>query len=132
MESFAKFTFASDLIPVKACGKILVIDAGRESVCNAVVRNCVPMVFIILSSEKETVFRDVQFRNTLSSIKEIFAGIYIRVNLEQSSNADVPIVSSIESGVTLTDSNDVHDSNADASNEVVAEGMSNAVSAEQS
>jgi len=83
MESFAKLTFASDLIPVKAFGEILVIDAGRESVCNAVVRNCVPMLFIILSSEKETVFRDIQFRNTLSSIKEIFAGMYIPVNFEQ-------------------------------------------------
>ena len=60
---------------VIAFGEILVIDAGRESVCNEVVRNCVPMLFITLSSEKETVSRDVQPRNTLSSITEMFAGM---------------------------------------------------------
>ena len=37
----------------------------------------------------------------------------------------------MESGVTFTDSNDVHDSNIDALNVVIAEGMSNAVRLEQ-
>ena len=83
LEFSAKVTVVSVAIPLNAPDAILVIDADKEMVCSAVVKNCVPILVMMLSLANEIDVNDVQSLKTLLSITETLAGIKSPDNLLQ-------------------------------------------------
>ena len=83
LEFSAKVTVVSVAIPLNAPDAILVIDADKEIVCSAEVKNWVPILVMMLSLANEIDVKDVQSSKTLLSITEILAGINSPVSLLQ-------------------------------------------------
>ena len=83
-EFSAKVTVVSVAIPLNAPDAILVIDADKEMVCSAVVKNWVPILVMMLSLANEIDVKDVQSSKTLLSITETLAEINSPVILLQS------------------------------------------------
>ena len=82
-EFSANVTVVSVAIPLNAPDAILVIDADKEMVCSAVVKNWVPILVMMLLLANEIDVKDVQSSKTLLSITEILAGINSPVSLLQ-------------------------------------------------
>ena len=82
-EFSAKVTVVSVAIPLNAPDAIAVIDADKEIVCSAVVKNWVPILVMTLSLANKIDVKDVQSSKTLLSITETLAGINSPVSLLQ-------------------------------------------------
>ena len=75
LEFSAKVTVVSVAIPLNAPDAILVIDADKEMVCSAVVKNWVPILVMMLLLANKIDVNDVQSLKTLLSITETLTGI---------------------------------------------------------